>query len=109
MDFFVPPVNSCHVLRIKEIQASTSWLLASNLPPSQIQVSRVLVHLHLRTFHLPVHPPTVNTPFYRKDRKKRNTESEEPGNISLQLHPPANLNHCGTELFLPGLAESSAF
>ncbi|MEQ2305523.1 hypothetical protein AMECASPLE_038759, partial [Ameca splendens] len=26
MDFFVPPVNSCHVLRIKKIQASTSRL-----------------------------------------------------------------------------------
>ncbi|MED6291463.1 hypothetical protein CHARACLAT_023899 [Characodon lateralis] len=29
--------------------------------------------------------------------------------LSLQLQPPANLNHRGTDLFVPGLAESSAF
>ncbi|MED6250289.1 hypothetical protein ATANTOWER_028596, partial [Ataeniobius toweri] len=77
---FVPPVNSCHVLRIKVIEASivsaVSLHSASFLNPGFLeQYSPVSEN------HSPACPPSHrNTPLWKRIKKQRNTEPEKPGN-----------------------------
>ncbi|KAK5613085.1 hypothetical protein CRENBAI_001672 [Crenichthys baileyi] len=61
----------------------------------------------LRITHLPVHPPMANLPSMRITERRETQKQKNKEVHSSLLHPPAKVSHCGEDLFLPSLAESS--
>ncbi|KAK5603679.1 hypothetical protein CRENBAI_002615 [Crenichthys baileyi] len=94
---------SCHVQRNMEIQASTSQavsLHSASLPDPRFLASEDLP---------PACPPSHDKSSFFERIERRETHSHKNEEVlSPQLHPPANLNHRGTDLFLQSFSESSA-